>query len=105
MAGQLDRGAAEGAFDYLRTLAAARLVLDNVQHIQASWVTQGAKVAQLALGFGADDFGSTMIEENVVAAAGIGFRMSEGQIRRAVTDAGYKPERRDPLYSRLEQGG
>jgi cyclic dehypoxanthinyl futalosine synthase len=82
------------AFEYLRMLALSRIYLDNIDNIQASWVTQGPKVAQLSLSFGANDFGSTMIEENVVAAAGVSFRLSEQEIRRLVTDAGYLPVQR-----------
>ena len=84
--------------DYLKTLSISRLMLDNFDNIQASWVTQGAKVAQLALFFGANDMGSTMIEENVVKAAGVSFRMSEGEIRRLIEDAGFKPAKRDTFY-------
>jgi cyclic dehypoxanthinyl futalosine synthase len=87
-----------GAVDYLRTLAVSRLYLDNFAHLQASWVTQGLRVGQLALRFGADDMGSLMIEENVVAAAGTRFRTSEEQIRQAIHDAGYTPQRRDVFY-------
>jgi cyclic dehypoxanthinyl futalosine synthase len=79
---------------YLRMLALSRLFLDNVRNIQASWVTQGPKIAQLSLFFGANDFGSTMIEENVVAAAGVRFRLSEEEIRRLVQDAGFRPQQR-----------
>ena len=75
-------------------LALSRIFLDNVPNLQASWVTQGPKIAQLALFFGANDFGSTMIEENVVAAAGVHFRLSEQEIRRLVTDAGFTPHQR-----------
>jgi len=82
------------AVSYLRILALSRLFLDNFQNIQASWVTQGPKIAQLSLFFGANDFGSTMIEENVVAAAGVHFRLSEAEIRRLVRDAGYQPQQR-----------
>jgi cyclic dehypoxanthinyl futalosine synthase len=82
------------AFEYLRMLSLSRIYLDNIDNIQASWVTQGPKVAQLSLSFGANDFGSTMIEENVVAAAGVSFRLSEQEIRRLVTDAGYLPVQR-----------
>ncbi len=82
------------AFEYLRVLALSRIYLDNFDNIQASWVTQGPKVAQLSLSFGANDFGSTMIEENVVAAAGVSFRLSEQEIRRLVTDAGFQPLQR-----------
>jgi len=82
------------AFEYLKTLALSRIYLDNIDNIQASWVTQGPKVAQVSLSFGANDFGSTMIEENVVAAAGVSFRLSEQEIRRLVSDAGFKPKQR-----------
>lgn len=82
------------AFEYLRMLALSRIYLDNFDNIQASWVTQGPKVAQLSLSFGANDFGSTMIEENVVAAAGVSFRLSEQEIRRLVLDAGFLPVQR-----------
>jgi cyclic dehypoxanthinyl futalosine synthase len=79
---------------YLRILALSRIYLDNFQNIQASWVTQGPQVAQLALFFGANDFGSTMIEENVVAAAGVSFRLSESEIKRLVRAAGFEPKQR-----------
>ena len=82
------------AAEYLRMLALSRIFLDNVRNIQASWVTQGPKVAQISLFFGANDFGSTMIEENVVAAAGVRFRLSEEEIRRLVADAGFQPRQR-----------
>lgn len=82
------------AVEYLRMLALSRIYLDNFDNIQASWVTQGPKVAQLSLSFGANDFGSTMIEENVVAAAGVSFRLSEQEIRTLVTDAGFRPAQR-----------
>jgi cyclic dehypoxanthinyl futalosine synthase len=85
--------------DYLKTLAISRLVLDNFENLQVSWVTQGAKVAQIALEFGANDFGSTMIEENVVAATGVGFRLSREEIVRQITDAGYAPRQRDHVYN------
>lgn len=91
-----------GGFDYLRTLAVSRLYLDNVDNIQASWVTQGANIAQLALYFGANDMGSTMIEENVVASAGVSFRMSEKDIRRIIEDTGMIPKRRNMRYEILE---
>ncbi len=82
------------AVTYLRMLALSRIFLDNFLNIQASWVTQGPKIAQLSLFFGANDFGSTMIEENVVAAAGVRFRLSEQEIRRLVSDAGFQPQQR-----------
>ncbi len=87
------------AVGYLRMLALSRIYLDNFANIQASWVTQGPKIAQLSLFFGANDFGSTMIEENVVAAAGISFRLTEGEIRRLVSDAGFTPHQRRMDYS------
>jgi len=79
---------------YLRMLALSRIYLDNFANIQASWVTQGPQIAQLALFFGANDFGSTMIEENVVAAAGVSFRLSEQEIKRLVSSAGFEPKQR-----------
>ncbi|MCK5227173.1 MAG: CofH family radical SAM protein, partial [Desulfobulbaceae bacterium] len=82
------------AMTYLKILALSRIFLDNVPNIQASWVTQGAKIAQLSLFFGANDFGSTMIEENVVAAAGVSFRLSEKEIRSIVEGAGFVPKQR-----------
>lgn len=81
-------------FEYLRMLALSRIYLDNFDNIQASWVTQGPKIAQLSLFYGANDFGSTMIEENVVAAAGVAFRLSEQEIKRLVRDAGFEPQQR-----------
>lgn len=87
------------AVEYLKMLALSRIYLDNFDNIQASWVTQGPKVAQLALSYGANDFGSTMIEENVVAAAGVSFRLSEQEIRRIVTDAGFEARQRRMDYS------
>lgn len=89
------------AADYLRVLALSRLVLDNVPNIQASWVTQGAKIAQVALSFGANDLGSTMIEENVVAAAGVNFRLPLDEMRRLICDAGFEPRQRDCYYRRV----
>jgi cyclic dehypoxanthinyl futalosine synthase len=86
------------AVDYLRTLAVSRLYLDNVPHLQSSWVTMGAKIGQVALGFGADDMGSIMIEENVVRAAGAAHRLDREGMERIIRDAGYAPEQRDTLY-------
>ena len=86
------------AVDYLRVLAISRLFLDNFPHLQASWVTQGAKITQMALSFGADDLGSTMIEENVVAAAGVRFRLSREEMVRLAGDLGYKACQRDTFY-------
>jgi cyclic dehypoxanthinyl futalosine synthase len=95
-------GRAATAVEYLKVLALSRIMLDNVKNIQASWVTQGAKVAQVALEFGANDFGSTMIEENVVAAAGVTFRMTRQEIVNIIRDAGYTPAQRDTRYSILK---
>lgn len=88
---------------YLRMLALSRIYLDNFANIQASWVTQGPKIAQSSLFFGANDFGSTMIEENVVAAAGVHFRLSEHEIRRLISDAGFTPQQRLMDYSTVKQ--
>ena len=93
--------ATSGGFDYLRTLAIARLALDNIDHVQGSWVTQGAKIGQLSLFFGADDLGSIMLEENVVAAAGAEFRMSQADMERTIRGAGYTPRQRRTLYEPL----
>jgi cyclic dehypoxanthinyl futalosine synthase len=94
-------GESPGAVEYLKTLAISRLVLDNVPHLQVSWVTQGPKVAQVALKFGADDFGSTMLEENVVAATGVGFRLTRGEIEALIRQCGYEPRVRDHKYKLL----
>lgn len=90
--------------DYLKMTALSRLVLDNFDNVQVSYVTQGPKMAQIALGFGANDFGSLMIEENVVSATGIDFIMPESEIRRLIEDAGFAPARRYQDYS-LEAAG
>jgi cyclic dehypoxanthinyl futalosine synthase len=87
--------------EYLRTLAIARLVLDNFDNLQSSWVTQGGKVGQLSLGFGANDMGSVMIEENVVRAAGASYCMDEVEIVRNIEDAGFVPKRRNMHYDIL----
>jgi len=87
--------------DYLRTLAIARIVLDNFDNLQSSWVTQGGKVGQLSLAYGANDMGSVMIEENVVRAAGAAYCMDEIEIVRNVEDAGFVPKRRNMHYEVL----
>jgi cyclic dehypoxanthinyl futalosine synthase len=87
-----------GGFEYLKTLAVSRLFLDNIRHVQGSWVTQGPKIGQVSLSFGADDLGSIMIEENVVYAAGARNRMDQGGMRRIISDAGYQPVQRRTLY-------
>jgi cyclic dehypoxanthinyl futalosine synthase len=89
------------AHAYLRTLAVARLALDNIPHLQASWPTMGAAVGQAALHFGADDFGQVMFEENVVSAAGTVYKMDVAGIERHVRAAGFEPVRRDMRYTRL----
>lgn len=88
-----------GGHAYLKTLAVSRLVLDNVPNIQASWVTQGAKIAQLALRFGANDLGGTMMEENVVAAAGCRFRIDVEELRQLAAEAGFTLRQRRTDYS------
>jgi cyclic dehypoxanthinyl futalosine synthase len=84
--------------EYLKVLALSRIVLDNVPNIQASWVTQGEKLAQVALFFGANDLGGTMLEENVVAAAGCTFRMSLDELVGLIREAGFRPAQRTTLY-------
>jgi cyclic dehypoxanthinyl futalosine synthase len=97
-----ERGGSEATgIDYLRTLALARLVLDNFDNLQASWVTQGGKVGQLSLAFGANDMGSVMIEENVVRAAGASYCMDEVEIVRNIEDAGFVAKRRNMHYELL----
>ncbi len=86
------------AVDYLKTLAVSRMYLDNIDHIQSSWLTPGIKVCQVGLQFGADDVGSILIEENVVYAAGVRNRTNEAELRRVINDAGYIPVQRDTLY-------
>ena len=90
------------AFEYLRMTAIARIFLDNIPNIQSSWVTQGVKIGQLALLFGANDMGSVMMEENVVSAAGTTYRLTEQEIRHSITGAGWVPKRRNCYYDILE---
>ncbi len=99
----IQRSHPETPVAYLRLLAVSRLVLDNFDNVQASWVTMGPKVAQLALHFGANDFGSTMIEENVVAATGVYFRLSIEEIQRIIRAAGFEPQQRTMAYERVER--
>jgi len=105
-----ERLAAQGwtkasGFDYLRTLAVSRLVLDNIPNFQASWVTQGKKIGQISLAFGVNDFGSTMLEENVVSAAGTHHtsEMTLSEMQRLIRDAGYEPRRRTTLYELVDE--
>lgn len=103
---ELSRGARyarTSAVDYLRVLSLSRLYLDNVDNIQASWVTQGLKLAQVSLRFGANDFGSTMIEENVVASTGVSYQVSKDDIVNAIYSAGFKPAQRDTYYHILKR--
>jgi cyclic dehypoxanthinyl futalosine synthase len=86
------------AVDYLKTLAVCRLYLDNILNVQASWLTPGHKICQIALRFGGNDVGSVLIEENVVRAAGVTRTTSEEQLRRLITEAGFRPVKRDTLY-------
>src|SRR5262245_35501494 len=94
-------GSEATGLDYLRTLATARIVLDNFDNLQASWVTQGGKVGQLSLAYGANDMGSVMIEENVVRAAGASYCMDEVEIVTNIEDAGFVPKRRNMHYEIL----
>jgi cyclic dehypoxanthinyl futalosine synthase len=94
-------GSEATGIDYLRTLAIARIVLDNFDNLQASWVTQGGKVGQLSLAYGANDMGSVMIEENVVRAAGASYCMDEVEIVRNIEDAGFAAKRRNMHYDLL----
>ncbi|MGB4504396.1 MAG: cyclic dehypoxanthinyl futalosine synthase [Syntrophaceticus sp.] len=95
-------GRAASSWDYMRMLAVSRIYLDNIPNIQVSWVTQGVKIAQIALGFGANDFGSTMLEENVVRAAGTGHSSSEEELVSMIKNAGFTAAQRDNLYNILK---
>ena len=86
------------AVDYLKTLAVSRIYLDNILNVQASWLTPGHKICQIALRFGGNDVGSILIEENVVRAAGVTRTSSEEQLRRLIEEAGFRPVKRDTLY-------
>jgi cyclic dehypoxanthinyl futalosine synthase len=92
-----------GAFEYLKTQAVARLYLDNFRNVQSSWVTQGLKVGQLGMLFGANDMGSLMIEENVVAEAGTIHFLTLGQIREAISELGYVPRQRNVFYQLVDE--
>ena len=94
---------AAGSFEYLKTQAIARLYLDNIPNIQSSWVTQGLKIGQLALLYGANDMGSLMIEENVVAAAGTVHHLTLEQIKRAIRELGYEPRQRNVFYQLIAE--
>jgi len=92
-----------GAYEYLKTQAIARLYLDNIANIQSSWVTQGPKIGQMALFFGANDMGSLMIEENVVASAGTVYYLTLEQIKNAIRETGYIPRQRNVFYQYIEE--
>jgi cyclic dehypoxanthinyl futalosine synthase len=94
---------AAGAFEYLKTQAVARLYLDNVPNIQSSWVTQGAKVGQQALFFGANDMGSLMLEENVVSSVGTVHHLTLDEIKRCIRDAGWEPRQRNVFYQLIPE--
>jgi cyclic dehypoxanthinyl futalosine synthase len=90
-----------GSAEYLRTQALSRIFLDNFENVQSSWVTQGPKIGQIALQYGANDFGSVMMEENVVSSAGTSFRLHAEEIELLIRDAGYEPRRRNNWYRLL----
>src|SRR5580693_6500963 len=94
-----------GSFDYLKTQAVSRLYLDNIPNIQSSWVTQGEKIGQMALFFGANDMGSLMLEENVVSSAGTVYHLSLETIKRCIREAGYVPRQRNVFYEYIDGTG
>lgn len=96
-------GEKTSSWDYLRTLALSRLYLQNIEHIQGSWVTQGQRIGQLTLAFGANDLGSIMLEENVVKAAGTAYEMSVGKMVETIRSAGKIPAQRDTAYRIIKQ--
>lgn len=91
-----------GSAEYLRMQALSRIYLDNFPNLQSSWVTQGPKIGQLALHYGANDFGSVMMEENVVTPAGASFRLQKEEIEKLIREAGFEPRRRNNWYSLLD---
>jgi cyclic dehypoxanthinyl futalosine synthase len=90
------------AYDYLKILALSRIIIDNIKNIQVSWVTQGLKIAQLGLRFGANDFGGTMLEENVVKAAGVVNKSNKEEIIKNIKTAGFVPAQRNTAYEILK---
>jgi cyclic dehypoxanthinyl futalosine synthase len=100
---ELSHIAPAGAYEYLKTQAIARLYLDNVPSVQSSWVTQGLKIGQLALMFGANDMGSLMIEENVVSSAGTVHHLTLEQIKGAIRELGYQPRQRNVFYQLIDE--
>ena len=99
---ELDHVAPLGSYEYLKMLAVSRLYLDNVPNLQSSWVTQGLKIGQLALIYGANDMGSLMIEENVVAEAGTVHYLTLDQIRASIKELGYEPRQRNVHYELVD---
>lgn len=99
----MDHIPAKGSFEYLKTQAVSRLYLDNIPNIQSSWVTQGLRIGQLALQFGANDMGSLMLEENVVAEAGTVHFLTLSQIREAIEELGYTPRQRNVYYDLMDE--
>jgi cyclic dehypoxanthinyl futalosine synthase len=93
---------AVGSHEYLRMQALSRIFLDNFDNVQSSWVTQGPKIGQIALQYGANDYGSVMMEENVVSAAGTSFRLTVDDIRKSISELGYEPRQRDNWYRLLD---
>lgn len=91
-------GRPAGGIEYLKTLAISRIVLDNIENVQGSWLTQGLKIGQMALFYGANDFGGTILEENVVRATGLRIESNEAEIRRTIEQAGFRPQKRDTQY-------
>ena len=100
--GQTGIKTAVSGFDYLKTLAISRIFLDNFDNLQSSWVTQGPKIGQVSLYYGANDMGSTMMEENVVAAAGTVYCLNEEEIKRLIIDGGFTPQRRNMQYQSVD---
>jgi cyclic dehypoxanthinyl futalosine synthase len=94
-----------GSHEYLRMQALARIFLDNIPNLQSSWVTQGPAMGQVALKFGANDFGSLMMEENVVSSAGTSFRLTLNEMRRLIREAGYEPRQRNNEYQLVDPTG
>ena len=91
-----------GPYQYLRIIAISRIMLDNVPHIQASWFSEGKKTGQIALRFGADDFGGTLFDENVMLAAGFYNRTTENEVREMISEAGFQPTQRLTNYEIVE---
>ncbi len=91
-----------GSAEYLRMQALSRIFLDNIPNLQSSWVTQGPRIGQIALKYGANDFGSVMMEENVVSSAGTSFRLAKAEIEELIVSAGYEPHRRNNWYELVE---